>query len=67
VSNAPVPFVVELVHRGNLTDSPEYETRATATLGRLVASPPLPPLLDAPPACALRVDALGEPNRALKP
>jgi hypothetical protein len=67
VSNTPVSFVIELVHRGPLATSPEFETRAAATTGRPAASLPLPPLLDAPSACALRVDALSKPNRALKP
>jgi hypothetical protein len=67
VSNPPAPLVVELVHRGALATSPEFETRAAASTTSLAASPPqsLPPV--ASPACALRVDALSALNRAPEP
>jgi hypothetical protein len=43
MSNPPVPFVEELVHRGALSDLAGDRTRATASTGRFAASLPRPP------------------------
>jgi hypothetical protein len=67
VSNLPVPFVEELVHRGALCDLVGDRTRAAASTGRFAASPLWPPPLPASPARALHVDAIRTPNRGPEP
>jgi hypothetical protein len=67
VSNPPVPFVEELVHRGALSDLAGDRTRAAASTGRFAASPPRSPPLPASPLRAPRVGALRAPNRGPEP
>jgi hypothetical protein len=67
VSIAPVPLVVDPVHRVTLAASPEFLSRAATPSRRSAAWPPLSPLQLASCACTLHEDATRASIRAPEP
>jgi hypothetical protein len=68
VSFTPASPVIVLMRRSSREVSPEFPSRAAASSGRSVASPPLsPPLVVASPLCALHAGVLRALNRAPEP